>query len=216
VDAAVTSVRITVALCLAFVAVVVGVFVYTRLQEPVLSDAELRDRGVLVLPTPREIAPFALTDHRGAHFTLDNLTGRWSFLFFGFTNCPDICPTSMAVLSQAQRRLEAEYPGLVDDFQGILVSVDPERDDQETLASYVEAFSPDFIGVRGDLAATAAFSTQLNVAFAKVPSDDGSYQVDHTANIVIVNPHGHYHGFAKMPHQADTIVDTFRTLHARL
>jgi protein SCO1 len=211
-----TPVRITVGLCLAFVAAVLGMFVYTKLQEPLLSDAQLRDRGVLVLPTPREIAPFALSDHRGETFTLEDLTGHWSFLFFGFTNCPDICPTSMAVLSQARRRLEAEYPGLAGDFQGILVSVDPERDDQQTLARYVEAFSPDFIGVRGDLAATAAFSTQLNVAFAKVPSDDGSYQVDHTANIVIVNPRGHYHGFAKMPHDADTIVEAFRTLHARL
>lgn len=211
-----TPVRITVGLCLAFVAAVLGMFVYTKLQEPLLSDAQLRDRGVLVLPTPREIAPFALADHRGAPFTLEDLTGHWSFLFFGFTNCPDICPTSMAVLSQARRRLETEYPGLANDFQGILVSVDPERDDQETLARYVEAFSPDFVGVRGDLAATAAFSTQLNVAFAKVPSDDGSYQVDHTANIVIVNPRGHYHGFAKMPHDADTIVEAFRTLHARL
>jgi protein SCO1 len=200
----------------AFVAMVVGMFMYTRMQEPLLSDAQLRDRGVLVLPTPREIAPFALSNHRGEPFTLDDLTGRWSFLFFGFTNCPDICPITMAVLSQAQRRLEAEYPALADDFQGILVSVDPERDDQETLAGYVEAFSPEFVGVRGDLAATAAFSTQLNVAFAKVPSDDGLYQVDHTANIVIVNPRGHYHAFARMPHEADTIVEAFRTLHARL
>jgi protein SCO1 len=211
-----TPVRITVILCVAFVAMVVGMFMYTRMQEPLLSDAQLRDRGVLVLPTPREIAPFALSNHRGEPFTLDDLTGRWSFLFFGFTNCPDVCPITMAVLSQAQRRLEAEYPALADDFQGILVSVDPERDDQETLAGYVEAFSPEFVGVRGDLAATAAFSTQLNVAFAKVPSDDGLYQVDHTANIVIVNPRGHYHAFARMPHEADTIVEAFRTLHARL
>jgi protein SCO1 len=191
-------------------------FMYTRMQEPLLSDAQLRDRGVLVLPTPREIAPFALSNHRGEAFTLDDLTGRWSFLFFGFTNCPDVCPISMAVLSQARRRLEAEFPALVDDFQGILVSVDPERDDQETLARYVEAFSPEFVGVRGDLAATAAFSTQLNVAFAKVPGNDGGYEVDHTANIVIVNPRGHYHGFVRMPHEADTIVEAFRTLHARL
>ena len=211
-----TPLRTTIALCLAFVAVVLGMFVYTRLQEPVLSDAQLRDRGVLVLPTPREIAPFSLTDHRGRPFGVDDLTGHWSFLFFGFTNCPDICPTSMAVLAQAERRLQEEHPQLANEFQGILVSVDPERDDQQTLANYVEAFSPDFLGVRGELAATAAFTTQVNVAFAKVPAGDGGYQVDHSANIVIINPRGHYHGFVKMPHDADTIVETFRSLHARM
>jgi protein SCO1 len=211
----VTPLRTTIVLCLAFIAMVVGMFVYTKLGEPVLSDAQLRERGVLILPTPREISPFQLTDHRGEPFELEDLVGQWTFAFFGFTNCPDICPTSMSVLGQAQQRLQQEHADVAQEFRGMLVTVDPERDDQETLARYVEAFSPTFIGVRGDLAATAAFTTQVNVAFAKVPDDMGGYQVDHTANIVIINPRGHYHGFVKMPHQADTIVETFLTLHAR-
>lgn len=210
-----TPLRITIALCLAFVAVVVGMFVYSVTRTPVLSDEELRGLGVFVLPTPREIAPFELTAHTGEPFTLADLQDRWSFIFFGFTNCPDICPTSMAVLAQAQRRLQEEAPQAVPEFQGILVSVDPERDDQKTLAAYVQAFSPTFLGARGDRSATAELTTQLNVAFAQVPADDGGYTVDHTANIVIVNPRGHYHGFAKMPHQADTIVATYQTLRER-
>ncbi len=210
-----TPIRITVALCLAFVAIVVGMFVYSVTRTPMLTDEELRSRGVFILPTPREIAPFELTSHSGDPFTVQDLQGRWAFIFFGFTNCPDICPTSMSVLAQAQRRLQQEAPEAAGEFQGILVSVDPERDDQETLARYVQAFSPTFVGARGGRAATAALTTQLNVAFAQVPADDGSYTVDHTANIVIVNPRGHYHGFAKMPHQADTIVAAFTTLRER-
>ncbi|MEQ8858222.1 MAG: SCO family protein [Pseudomonadales bacterium] len=210
-----TPLRTTIALCLAFVAIVVGMFVYSVVRTPVLSDEQLRERGVFILPTPREIAPFELTAHTGEPFTLGDVQSKWSFIFFGFTNCPDICPTAMSVLAQARRQLEERDPQAAGEFQGILVSVDPERDDQQTLARYVGAFSPTFIGVRGDRAATAELTTQLNVAFAKVPADDGTYQVDHTANIVIVNPRGHYHGFAKMPHQADTIVATFETLRAR-
>lgn len=210
-----TPLRITVGLCLVFVAVVVGMFVYSVTRAPVLTDEQLRERGVFILPTPREIAPFELTRQDGEPFTLADLTGPWSFLFFGFTNCPDICPTSMSVLAQAERRLREQDPAAAADFQGVLVSVDPERDDVQTLASYVGAFSADFLGARGERAATAALATNLNVAFAQVPANGGGYQVDHTANIVIVNPRGHYHGFIKMPHQADTIVATFETLRER-
>jgi protein SCO1/2 len=211
----VTPLRVTIALCLVFIAVVLGMFVYSVTRTPALSDQELLERGVYVLPEPREIAPIELSTHTGAPFTLDDLRGRWSFVFFGFTNCPDVCPTSMAVLAQARRRLGQEQPDAVDDFQGILVTVDPDRDDQETLARYVQAFSPAFVGVRGDKVATAQLTTQVNVVFAKVPADGGGYQVDHSANIVIVNPRGHYHGFARMPHEADTIVAAFTSLRDR-
>lgn len=210
-----TPVRITVILCLAFVTIVVGMLVYSVTRTPVLSDEQLREQGVFILPTPRELGDFELTSHRGEPFTADDLRGRWSFMFFGFTNCPDICPIAMSVLAQARRQLAEESPDRVGEFQGVLVTVDPERDDRETLASYVESFSPTFLGARGDRAATAELATAVNVAFAKVPGNDGGYQVDHTGNIVIVNPRGHYHGFVKLPHQADTIVATFRTLQER-
>ncbi len=210
-----TPLRATIALCLVFVAVVVGMFVYSMTRTPALSDEQLRERGVFILPTPREIAPFQLTRHDGEPFTVADLEGQWSFLFFGFTNCPDVCPTAMSVLAQADRQLAEQDPAARAEFQGVLVSVDPERDDQAALADYVAAFSPDFVGVRGDRAATAALATNLNVAFAQVPADDGGYLVDHTANFVIVNPRGHYHGFVKMPHQADSIVATLRTLRER-
>jgi protein SCO1/2 len=123
----------------------------------------------------------------------------------------------MAVMGQARRALAEDGAA----FQGVLVSVDPERDDAETLGAYATAFSPDFIGVRGSREALVEFTEQVNVAFAKVPmlddagnpSPDG-YQVDHTANIVIINPRGHYHGFIKYPQQADTIRAAFESLAA--
>lgn len=211
-----SSVRMTVGLCAAFVAIVIGMLIYSKTRTPVLSDAQLREIGVFVLPRPRELADFRLTTHRGEPFTVESLQGHWSFLFFGFTNCPDICPTSLSVMAQAQRRLAETDPDAAARFRGVLVTVDPERDDAETLGRYVEAFSPEFTGVRGDRAATAELATQLNVAFAQVPDDHLGYQVDHTANIVIVNPRGHYHGFIRVPHRADTIETAYRSLAASL
>ena len=206
----------TVALCLAFIAVVLGLFVHSVTRTPVLSEAELRERGVIVLPRPREITAFTLTRHDAESFSLDDLKGRWTFVFFGFTNCPDVCPTTMAVMGEARRML-----GDGESFQGVLVTVDPERDDAETLRSYVTAFAPDFIGVRGSREAIAGFAGQVNATFARVPALDENgqprpdgYQVDHTAHISIINPRGHFHGIIKYPQQADTIVAAFQSLAA--
>ena len=210
-----TGLQKTVGLCLGFIAVVVGLFVYSVVRTPVLSEDQLREQGVFVLPRPREISPIELQAHTGEAFTLENLQGRWTFAFFGFANCPDICPTTMAVMGQARRSLGD------DAFQGLLVTVDPERDTPEVLGNYATTFAPDFLGVTGELEDIAGFGEQVNVAFAKVPlmNEDGTpdpdgYLVDHSANIVIINPRGHYHGFIKYPQQADTITAAFQSLAA--
>ncbi len=209
-----TPVGRTVALCLVFVGIVLGMLYHSVTREQVLTEEQLRQMGVFILPRPREIAPFELTTQAGLSFNVESLEGHWSFIFFGFTNCPDICPTSMSVMGVAEREISAGGTDADAPFQGILVTVDPERDDAGTLGRYVEAFSPRFLGVRGDRAATAGLATQLNVAFAQVPDGAGGYQVDHTANIVIVNPRGHYHGFIRMPHKAETLVAAYRSLAA--
>jgi len=209
-----TPVTRTVSLCVVFVAIVLAMLYHSVTRVPVLTEDQLRQMGVFILPRPREIAPFELTTHAGLPFNVESLEGHWSFIFFGFTNCPDICPTSMSVMGVAEREITADGTDADAPFQGILVTVDPERDDAETLGRYVEAFSPRFLGVRGDRAATAGLATQLNVAFAQVPDGAGGYQVDHTANIVIINPRGHYHGFIRMPHKAETLVAAYRSLSA--
>ena len=100
-------------------------------------------------------------------------------------------------------------------FRGLLVSVDPERDDLSALGEYARAFSPSFTGVTGSITNLATFATQVNAAFQKVPGASGEpYQIDHTGNLVIVNPRGHYHGFIKLPHTRAKLVETFRTLRA--
>jgi protein SCO1/2 len=174
---------------------------------------------VLLLPVPRELPEFILETADGELFDNGSLQGAWSFIFFGFTNCPDICPTTMSVMGQAKQLLAERDPAAADVFRGILVTVDPQQDTPEPLKKYVQAFSPDFIGVRGTLAQTATLATSVNVAFAKVPltgadgaADPNGYTMDHTANVVIINPRGHYHGFIKYPQQADTIAAALQTL----
>jgi protein SCO1/2 len=199
-----------------FIAAVLGMFVYSVTSVPQLSDEELRSQGVFLLPRPRDIAEFNLTDHRGEPFSNEQLMDQWTFMFFGFTHCPDVCPTTMSVLGQVDTRLRQEGVEQAHPFQGVLVSVDPERDTPEQLGPYATAFSPRFVGVTGDRAGLAELAQQLNVAFAKVPNGNGGYTMDHTGNIVIINPMGHYHGFIKMPHKEETIRLAYQSLAARL
>ena len=220
-----STIKSTVLLCFVFIGIVLVMFVISVLRVPQLSVEEMRSKGVFLLPTPRDIAAFKLTDHMGKTFDRSSINGRWSFVFFGFVSCPDVCPTSMSVLGTVDRQLQASNPELAEQFQGILVSVDPERDRTENLARYATAFSPRFLGVTGPREDLVGLTTQVNVAFAKVPLTEppplesaaadvaaDAYTVDHTGNIVIINPRGHYHGFIKLPHDSETIRLTFQTL----
>ena len=213
-----TGIRSTVLLCIVFITIVLGAFVFNTTRVKTMSFEDLAKQGSIMLPKPRAIAEIDLQADDGSAFTEANLVSDdtaesvWTFVFFGFTNCPDICPTSMAEMGKAYNDLTPEER---QSFQGVLVSVDPERDDLRSLGEYARAFSPSFIGVTGSIPSLATFATQVNAAFAKVPGGPGEpYQMDHTGNLVIVNPRGHYHGFIKMPHARAKLVETFRALRA--
>ncbi len=209
------GIRSTVILCVVFIAIVLTAFVFNTTRVKTVSFEELAQQGSVMLPKPRALAEIDLLTDSGTRFTeadLANNEGVWTFMFFGFTNCPDICPTSMSIMGQAYNELTAEERSA---FRGMLVSIDPERDDPESLGKYVRAFSPSFTGITGSIANLATFATQVNAAFQKVPGQPGEpYQMDHTGNVVIVNPRGHYHGFIKMPHTRVKLVETFRALRA--
>lgn len=220
------GIRNTILACLAFMALMVGLFVNNMLREPELSDDELREEGIIVLPRPREPEPFELTGSNGEPFTREDLVGRWTFAYFGFTHCPDICPVTLSVMGRARQELlesdagEEAAAGDGSDpaaFQGIMVSVDPERDTPEVLEEFVTYFSPDFVGVTGTREEIAGLAEQVSVAFAAMPDPDApdGYVVDHTGNIVIFNPRGHYHGFIRMPHSAEQVELAYRTLRRR-
>jgi protein SCO1/2 len=120
---------------------------------------------------------FKLVDHTGKPRSLADFKDKVVFLFFGYTQCPDVCPTTMAEMAAVMKALGPQ----ADKVQVLFVTVDPERDTQELLAQYVPAFHPSFIGLRGDAAATAAVAKEFKVFYAKSPgATPDSYSVDHT------------------------------------
>jgi protein SCO1/2 len=202
------GVRLTVMVVLAFILVVVGSFVYRINQPRLLSRSELQLNGLILLETPRDIGDFALTSHRGEPFTPTSLQGHWSLVFFGFTHCPDICPTTMAFLDRFIAELNGTEAAKA--TQVIMVSVDPARDTVEQLAGYVPFFNPEFTGVTGEFLDLFRFATRLNAPFRKVPGQGEDYQVDHSANVVLINPRGHYHGFFRAPLDLAKMKVTYR------
>ena len=202
----------TLLACFAFMALMVGLFVNNMFREPILTDAELREKGIVLLPQPRQVVPFSLTRDDGSAFTDADLAGPWTLVYFGFTSCPDICPVALSVLAEGRRRLLAEGGP---DFRGALVSVDPERDTPARLREYVQHFDDTFIGVTGDLATLETLGAQVSVAFAKVPTEDGDYTIDHTGNLVIFNPRGDYLGLLRMPQSPGQIELAIKTLARR-
>jgi protein SCO1 len=130
---------------------------------------------------------FQLTDHTGKPRTLADYKGKVVFLFFGFTQCPDVCPTTMTKLAQVKQALGSK----ADKLQVLFVTIDPERDTQELLAQYVPAFDPSFIGLYGDATATAATAREFKVFYAKsAGASKDSYSMDHTAASFVFDQNG--------------------------
>lgn len=202
------NIWITVAALLAFIFVIVAGFVHRISLPRVLTNTEMQANGLYLHETPRNFGEISLVNHRGEAFTRADFEGQWSLVFFGFTYCPDICPTTMASLNQFMGTLEGTE---VEDTQVVMVSVDPARDTVEQLASYVPYFNPEFIGVTGDFLDIHRFATALNTPFRKVPGQGEDYLVDHSANVVLINPKGDYHGFFKAPLDLAKMKLTYRS-----
>ena len=190
-----------------FISLILGLLLASYLTPRTLTSEQFRELGFYRFDTPRLISDFNLVDHTGSKVGLDELQGQWSLLFFGFTFCPDICPTTLSVLNEAVGSLENPP-------QVVMVSVDPQRDTPEKLASYVPAFNSAFRGFTGEFDEIVSLATQVNVAFGKVPGPElGTYLVSHTVSIVVVNPMARYEGFIKAPHNAQNIQKILRHLN---
>ena len=196
------NVHITVLALFALAAVFVGMFVRQFLNPTSLDAQWLRSKNAVVFDQPRVLDGFTLVDDQGKRFEGSSFNGQWNLLFFGYSFCPDICPVTMAVLKQAADKLRERGAQPITVY---LVSVDPERDSPQQLASYVRFFDPGFRGLTGEFLDLHRFATQLNVAFRKVADSDGRYLIDHSAQIALVDPQGRYRGILKAPHNADNI-----------
>lgn len=161
----------------------------------------------IYLSKPEFVTPFALTKTDGTPFTDQSLLGHWSIVFFGFTYCPDICPTTLALLNLVTQEVAKEHPGIP--LKVIFVSVDPGRDNLAQLDKYTHYFNPNFVGVTGNEAQLKAFAKQLGVVFDKVSVDTrhpDEYLMEHSTSLALINPKGGIQAIFTSPHQVDQMV----------
>ncbi len=152
---------------------------------------------------------FALTDQHGAPRALADFRGKAVVLFFGYTHCPDVCPTTLAELAEAMKRLGADAQRV----QVLFVTVDPERDTPELLAQYVPAFDPSFLGLRGDAEATARVTREFKILVQKHEgASPGNYTVDHSAGTFIFDPQGRLRLYVSYGQGPDVFTHDIRAL----
>jgi protein SCO1 len=152
---------------------------------------------------------FVLTDHTGARRTLADYRGKIVVIFFGFTQCPDVCPSVMADMAEVKTRLGADG----DRLQVIFITVDPERDTQSVLAQYVPGFDPSFVGLYGTPEQTAATAKEFKVFYQKVPGKtETSYTIDHTAGSYVIDQEGRVRLFLRHGGGVDPVVADLKKL----
>lgn len=153
----------------------------------------------------------ALTDQNGQPRTLADFKGKVTVVFFGYTQCPDVCPTTMAELAEVKRALGADGAKV----QGIFVTVDPERDSPELLKAYMANFGADFVALRGTPEQTKAAAKEFKVFFAKVPGKtEGSYTMDHTAGSYVFDTQGRVRLFTRYGSGSKALADDLKLLLA--
>ncbi|QIZ78395.1 SCO family protein [Ferrimonas lipolytica] len=176
------NLRTLLVLLAAIGALIVGVWVSWQQSQQIQPRPQV---SALWLQQPRSLAAVTLTDNNGQPFGQQQLAGKWTLMFVGYTSCPDVCPTTMSDLARL-------YPRVAQlDLQVVLLSVDPQRDQPSKLNSYVQFFNPNFKAVTGPHTELYPFTQSLGLVYALVDSPSGSdYLVDHSADIVLINPQG--------------------------
>lgn len=180
------------------IALAMGIFVAVKTRAPAEPGT------AFVLPAPTPLPEFELINQRGETVTRDAFRDHWNLVFFGFTHCPDICPTTLHILSSARQTLadsgQDPLPRIV------LVSVDPERDTPDLMAQYLDYFGADNLGITGNLDELKKLTTSLGIFFEKQTSDNDNYSVDHSAAVLVVNPAAEFHALFSGTHQIDNFV----------
>lgn len=213
------NIRITVIVCLVWVAIVLYL-TFNRYADnndaATVSPEELREIGAMVYDEPVPVSEFELVDHTGEAFNNDSFDGKWSMLFFGFTNCPDICPLTMHELTGFYQDLE--QGSYQQDTQVVMISVDPFRDDQQQIAEFMAGYDDSFLGVNGDFDVISRLASELFVAHGimPVPAPDGgtpkNFLVNHSGNILLIDPQGQYRGFLEPNIKRPNILEAYQLI----
>ncbi len=174
-------------------------------QWPAELQAVMRDQF-------KPIRTFHLVDQNNAAFDETNLKHRWSFVFFGYTSCPDICPNTLSVLSATRQLLKEETR---QNTQFVFVSVDPERDTQEVLKSYMNYFNKRFTGATADKPEIDKLTRQFGASYKRdAPTESGPYTISHTSAVFLVDPYKRHIATFSQPHYAATIASLYEKIRA--
>ena len=192
----------------AIAAFIIGVafYSYFHLQRN-NSNLESLQKAVSLLESPRDLPDFKMTNHLGNEFDNKNLSNIWSFIFFGFTHCPDVCPLTLSVLDQVSSLLDKNI-----NSQTVLISVDPKRDHPENLKEYVKHFNSDMVGLTGSVEQIDLIAKNLGAIYSVQDNGDEDYLVDHSAHIFVIAPDGKLSALFSTPHDAKIIANDFKII----
>jgi len=179
-------------------ALAAGIFVAARMNQPAALQ------HAFAVPIPQPLPAFTLIDQNGNAVTADTFRGQWDLVFFGFTNCPDICPTTLQILANAKREFISAKMEVTPRI--VLVSVDPERDTPEIMGKYVDYFGDGNLGVSGELTELTKFTAALGIYFEKMPAEGENYSVNHSAAVLVINPQGEFSALFSAPHDVSNYV----------
>jgi protein SCO1 len=164
-----------------------------------------------LLNQPKSLPQFELVNHYGESFSRHDFEGKWSLLFTGFTTCPDICPATMPILNELDKKLRSNGSAL----NMVLLSVDPERDTPNKLASYLEFFNRSITGVTGELSAIERLCDEIGMSFIHIPGTAGRYTIDHTGALVLIDPQARITGYFKPPFDTDRLAKDLKSIAGR-
>jgi protein SCO1/2 len=196
----------TALILVASLAAAIGLWWGARLVAP---RAQPTLQAAVMYPAPRSLPAFQLARADSAPLTLADWKGHWTVAFFGYTHCPDVCPTTLATFKQVWKQLD---PAVASSARFNFISVDPARDTPEQLARYVSYFNPAFIAATGSDDALTALTQALGLVYSRAKSDGSDYTVDHSASAVIIDPQGRQAGLFRPPFDASKIAADLTTL----
>ena len=208
------KIRYTVLALSAVCALFAGAYISLQFSKPAKIDPS-KFHGT-VLSQPREINEFNLDGTDNKPFNNQSLNGQWTMVFFGFTNCGYVCPTTMAELGKFYKNLEQQ--GVKKLPRVVMISIDPERDSQDKLETFVTAFDPHFYGARGSKDVVQSMTKELGVVYAKIALNgqltDDTYDIEHTGTVLLFNPKGQLSAFFTSPQNASLMAEDFKSLTA--
>jgi protein SCO1/2 len=182
-------------------------FAITMMRAVPPAALDIGESGT-VLRAPLPLPDFSLTDHTGQTFDASRFDGQWSFVFFGYTFCPDVCPMALGTFRSVDEILADQS-----DLQFIFVSVDPERDSLERLAEFVPYFHPDFIGVTGAPEELGRLTKTLGIYHQKSDTETGrDYLLDHSTSVLLIDPEHRLSAIFRTPHDPESIAAAFRKI----